>query len=66
MRVLTRRAPLLVVLLPRPWQLEEGEEAERVPVQVAVGVQLKLLLGRGVTWGEAQTQVVAHLLLREH
>lgn len=62
--VLTRRAPLLVILLPRPWQLKEGVEAERVPVQVAVGVQLRLLPGRGVAWGESEAQVVAHLYMR--
>lgn len=64
-RILTRRATFPVILLPRPWQLKKGKEAERVPVQVAVRVQLRLLLGWGVAWGEGETQVVAHLYMRE-
>lgn len=60
-RVLTRRAPLLVILLPRSWQQKEGKEAERVPVEVTVRVQLHLLGAGGAAWGEAETQVVAHL-----
>lgn len=64
MGVLTRCAPFLIVLLPRPWQLKEGEEAECVPVQVAVGVQLRLLFGGGVSRGEGEAQVVAHLFVK--
>lgn len=60
----TRRAPLFVVLLPRPRQLEEGKEAERVPVQVTVWAQLRPLPRWGVEWGEAETQVVFHLYRR--
>lgn len=63
--VLTRRAPLLVILLPRPRQLKEGKEAERVPVQVTVRAQLRLFFEGGVAWGEAETKVVAHLNSRE-
>ena len=59
--MLTRCAPLAVVLLPGPGHLEQGEEAEGVPVQVIVGVELRLLLGWGVARGEGETQVVAHL-----
>lgn len=58
---LTRRAPLEVVLLPGPGQLEEGEQVEGVPVKVIVDVQLRLLLGRGITGTKAEPQVVADL-----
>lgn len=61
MWLLTRRAALFIVLLPRPWQLKEGKEAQRMPVQVTVRVQLRLLRDRGVAWGEGETQMVAHL-----
>lgn len=37
-----------------------------MPVQIAVRVQLRLLLDRGVAWGEGETQVVAHLYVRGH
>ena len=63
-RILTRRAPLLVILLSWPWQLKKGIEAECVPVQVTVWVQLRLLLGRGIARGEGESQVIAHLCMR--
>lgn len=52
---------MLVVLLSRAGQLKKRVEAERVPVQVTVGVQLRLLFGRGVARGEGEAQVVADL-----
>ena len=58
---LTGCATLSVVLLPWAWELKQWKEAERVPVEVAVRVQLRLLLGRGVARREGEAQVVAHL-----
>lgn len=57
----TWSAPLFVRLFSRPWQLEEGEEAKHVPIQVAVGAQLGLLFHGGGPWREGEAQVVAHL-----
>lgn len=58
---ITWRAPHVAVLLPWSRHLEEGEEAERVPVQVAVGTQGGLLAGRGSAWRVGEAQVVLHL-----
>lgn len=57
----TWSAPLFVTLFSRPWQLEEREQAEHMPVQVAVGAQLGLLAEWGGPWREGEAQVVAHL-----
>lgn len=59
--VFTWSAPICVTLFSRPRQLEEREEAEHMPVQVAVGAQLGLLIDRGGPWHEGEAQVVAHL-----
>lgn len=50
-----------VVLLAGAGQLEQREEAEGMPVQVAVGVQLHLLAGRGVAGAVFEAQVIIDL-----
>lgn len=60
-RLITWRAPRFIDLLSWPRHLEEGEEAERVPVQVAVGAQIGLLAGWGGAGRVGEAQVVPHL-----
>lgn len=61
MGTITWRAPHFAVLLSWPRHLEEGEEAERVPVQVAVRAQAGPLGRRGSAWWVGEAQVVLHL-----
>lgn len=62
--VVTWCPTILVMLLPWPWQLEKGKEAESMPVQVTVWAQFGLLPRWGVAWGEGEAQVVAHLQVK--
>lgn len=58
---LTWRAAEWLVLFSGPGQLEQREQAERVPVQVIVGVELGLLSGRSVPGAVREAQMIADL-----